>query len=224
MYNTTKDLSSKEKALIDHVIQSIRNSQQEKSQLYSEILELPGMSNSRVRHFLNNICQRMGTSYLEIGCWQGSTFISSLYANSHALKYAVGIDNWSEFGGPIEAFKGNCKRFLDVNDFEFYHSDCFSIDLDLFKHKINTYFYDGLHTEESQYLAFKYYDSVFENVFIAIVDDWNREPVRKGTFKALKDLSYEILFEADLTDRKNGKDKSWWNGLYIAVIKKDGSQ
>jgi hypothetical protein len=66
---------------ISHIEKSIENANAKKSQLLSSILNIPGMSNDQNRHFLNNLCSLSNTNYLEIGTWQGSTLISSLYKN-----------------------------------------------------------------------------------------------------------------------------------------------
>ena len=42
--------------LINHVKNSVENASIGKSRLIAPILELDGMSSSKVRHFLNNIC------------------------------------------------------------------------------------------------------------------------------------------------------------------------
>ena len=86
---------------------------------------------------------------------------------------------------------------------------------------INVFFYDGSHDEKSQELAFTYFNSVFDDLFIAIIDDWNWDYVRKGTNNAFNKLNYEILFEKSFFTPYNGDTSSWWNGLYIAVVKKN---
>jgi len=72
-------------ALIEHVKKSIRNAYIGDSKLNNDILMLNGMSSSKVRHLLNNLCALPEASYLEIGVWQGSTFISALYQNTSTL-------------------------------------------------------------------------------------------------------------------------------------------
>lgn len=88
------------------------------------------------------------------------------------------------------------------------------------KEPVNIYFYDGSHTKLSQEMAFTYYNDILDQVFVAIVDDWNRPVVQAGTKKAFEKLNYRILFEIAMPGLKNNDAKNWWNGLYIAVIKK----
>lgn len=207
--------------LIEHVRESIEKGQNEFSALSIQVLGIEGMSSSKVRHFLNNLCSFPQTSYLEVGCWKGSTLIASLYKNESSVLQAFAIDNWSEFGGPKEEFLINIAEHLPLESIYFFESDCFSIDKRQIFKPINVYFYDGAHDPLSQELAFTYFDDVFDDVFVAIVDDWNMQQVREGTEAAFNKLKYNILFEEELWTERNGDTLSWWNGIYIAVIKKN---
>lgn len=207
--------------LINHVQKSIENANNGYSKLIPEVLHIEGYSSSKVRHFLNNVCSFPHARYLEIGTWKGSTFISALYGNVQNIEEAVGIDNWALFGGPSNEFRANCHRFLTNNVYNFYDHDCFAIDTSkLFKQPVNVYFYDGEHHAIDQERAFTYYDSIFDDVFIAIVDDWNWQMVQDGTRTAFKKLNYTILYEIVLPASYAGDLNNWWNGLYVAVIQK----
>jgi hypothetical protein len=207
--------------LIEHLKSSIAMSYIGSSKLPQEVLSIQGMSSSKVRHFLNNLCSLPGTNYLEIGVWRGSTWISALYGNQKSINKAIAIDNWSEFGGPYSEFVQNCRRFLPNTQYEFYSADCFAIEKSkIFKEPVNIYFYDGEHSAISQELAFTFYDDRLDDVFIAVVDDWNFPSVPQGTREAFEKLNYEILFEAVLPASHNGDLQNWWNGLYVAVIRK----
>jgi hypothetical protein len=232
------DLSERETGLIEHVKNSIIRSAEEISQLDNDCLLIGGMSSARGRHLLNNLCSLPQTNYLEIGCWKGSTFISALHNNQSSIRSAIAIDNWSEFNGPLSEFQDNCARFLpqDSYSYHFYSQDCFTIDPKTLliqgdtidpntpsTQLINIYFYDGNHSELSQELAFTYYNEILDDVFIAVVDDWSVSSVQEGTLKAFKELNYEILFEGDLVGFRY-PDRFWWNGMYVAVIRKSNDQ
>lgn len=209
----------KQNLLIKHVKNSIELAQIHSSKLTLDILNIGGMSSAKVRHLLNNICSLKNSNYLEIGVWKGSTFISALYGNK--LNSAIAIDNWSLFDGPKPEFMKNVEKYLKGVDFSFYEVDSFNLDLQkIFKSKINIYFYDGSHLEHSHYLAFTYFNEIFENVFIAIIDDYNFERVKIGTQKAFNFLHYKVLYEKILPANFNGDTNNWWNGLYVAVIAK----
>ena len=215
----TLEAVQKEDLLVEHVKSCIEAAEFEISNVSIDVLELEGMSSSKVRHLLNNLCSLPQASYLEIGCWKGSTLVAALYDHEDAS--AVAIDNWSEFGGPRKEFFSNIVAFLPNADLKVFEADCFAIDKgNVFTKPVNLYFYDGNHDEENQEMAFTYFDEVFDDVFIAMVDDWNAMKVRNGTRSAFSKLGYQILFEKELFTPKNADTSSWWNGIYIAVIKK----
>ena len=215
-------LSDKETSLVEHVQSAIKAAEAGESKLSSEVLAIKGMSSPKIRHFLNNICSRPETRYFEVGTWQGSTFISAVYGNENSLKSIVSNDNWSMFGGPKDAFFANCAKLIPNASFVFSDQDTFSIELkDTFTKSINTYFYDGDHAALAQEKALTYFNETLDDLFIYIVDDWNRETVREGTFKAIKKLNYDILYQESLPATPEiGDTERWWNGLYVAVLRK----
>ena len=183
---------------------------------------MDGYSSEKVRHLLNNLCSRENTRYFEIGTWKGSTFISALFGNQKTIKDAVAIDDWSEFGGPEKDFRAHCAHFLSKVKYRFYAEDCFSIEpKDFFSVPINLFFYDGNNSAEHHEKAFTYYDEIFADVFIVIIDDWNVCQIRKGTFQAFHKLGYKVAYEKFLPAKFNGDKENWWNGIYLAVIRKD---
>jgi hypothetical protein len=215
------ELTEYESAFISHVENSILKAQNEISNLPEEVLSIRGMSNSKVRHLLNNLCSMPNTSYLEIGCFMGSTFIASLYNNQSTIISAIGIDNWSEFDGPRDVFEKNCSEFLSSSPYLFYNANCFTLNVKAtFTLPITVYFYDGGHTYVDQELAFTYYDPALNDVFVAVVDDWNFPQVEPATRQAITKLGYEVLFEKILPARYNGDMEQWWNGLFVAVFRK----
>ncbi|MCX6986990.1 MAG: hypothetical protein NT065_02365 [Chlamydiae bacterium] len=207
--------------LIDHVRNSIIQAEQGISKLPPVILDIQGMSSVKMRHLLNNLCSMPDTRYLEIGCWRGSTFIASLFGNQGSLSSAVGIDNWSESNGPYRIFKKNCSLFLKDVPYDFYAEDCFNLNLsNAFSKPINIYFYDGNHNVISQEMAFTYYNEILNNTFIAVINEWNVKDVEIGTRTAFNKLNYQVLYEIVLPVSSNADKKNWWNGLYIAVVRK----
>ena len=214
--------------LIAHVGHCIEAAEKKSSKISSFAIQIEGMTGYKNKHFLNNLCSLKDATYLEIGCWKGSTLIAALYGNESTVKYALGIDNFSEynwfaFGTPRADFYRNIQRFLPDGLAHFIEQDCFTLDKKAaIPYPVNIYFYDGDHTFSSQAQAFTYFDDVFEEVFIAIVDDWNFPDVKNGTRSAFSKLGYQVLNEWELgLNGINGDVESWWNGLYIAVIKKN---
>lgn len=132
---------------------------------------------------------------------------------------------------PVEKqLKINICKYLsalwNIDDkLEILEADCFndSILQSLKLHcrgKVNMYFYDGNHSEESQYRAFTEYHDVFADKFIALVDDWNDSSAEIGTRNAIRDLGYKIHYEQILPSRYNGDIWQWWQGLGLFVLEK----
>ncbi|MCE5295075.1 MAG: class I SAM-dependent methyltransferase, partial [Chlamydiales bacterium] len=203
-----------------HVKNAVKLSQNHSSGLTQDILNLEGMSSTKNRCLLNNLLKLPRANYLEIGCWKGSTFISALYGNQNTIANATAIDNWSEFDGPYMEFAANCSHYLQ-DGYKVYSHDCFAVDpKTVIKSPVHIYFYDGAHSAEAQSKAFTYYNSVLDNTFIAIVDDWNHGHAREGTLSAFKQLKYKVVYEIYLPARYNGDREQWWHGLYVAVVRK----
>jgi hypothetical protein len=220
--STRCDLSDRERRLISHVEMSLQRGEEQLSKLTKGPLKIRGMSSPKTRHFLNNLCSLPHANYLEIGCWKGSTWIAALFGNESTISSAVAIDDWSEFGGPQKIFLKNCSKFLSEFDYKVLSENCFTVDLhSVFSQPVQIYLYDGNHTAISQELAFVYYNDILDDTFIAVVDDWNWSDVQLGTRKAFDRLNYQILFERALPAGISGSDtEQWWNGLYVAVIRK----
>lgn len=207
--------------LVQHVKDSVDAATKHVSKLRHDVLALPGMSSPKVRHFLNNLCSRDDTKYLEIGLWQGSTFIAAIFGNMKAFDSCTAIDNFSEFSGPRAACLQNLARLLGPSGpSKLIDQDCWSVDLKRIASPVTVYFFDGAHDEESQRKAFTHFNEVFADHFIAVVDDWNCGEAQRGTKRAFQELGYKVVYEVVLPARYNGDTDNWWNGLYVAVISK----
>jgi hypothetical protein len=202
---------------------SITNAENGKSKLIDEILAMDGMTGKKTRHFYNNLLNTDDARYLEIGTWKGSSVCSAMYGNNAKV---ICIDNWSEFGGPKDIFLQNFNKYKGNNIAGFIENDCYKIDVSEFP-KCNIYMYDGNHTADSHYKALTHYYSCLDDIFIFIVDDWNWESVRNGTFYAITKLNLKILYYKEIrltydnshTPSKEASE-TWWNGIYIAVLQK----
>lgn len=193
------------------------------TKLADSVFTLEGMSSRKNRILLNELVKK-GDKYLEIGVWQGSTFVSALYKNE--VEYAVAVDNFSQFD-PTHTNNDTFKKVTvdyALENFTLLNADCFNLPPNLHDYvlgkKFNVYFYDGGHTEQDQYSALVYYYLTLADTFIYIVDDWNWKPSRDGTRRAIADLGLKIHKEWELFNEGGGNKEAWWNGLYIAVCEK----
>ncbi|HSX25471.1 MAG TPA: class I SAM-dependent methyltransferase [Chlamydiales bacterium] len=212
--------------LIQHVQEGIEQASREMGRLSLEVLKIDGMTSAKGRYLLNHLCSLPNAVYLEIGSWKGSSFVSALYHNeglrkSYAIeKWVRFADNGFDFGDVRDEFYANVRAHLQGLSFKVFENDCFSLNLNEIPEKITIYFYDGEHRKKDQKEAFTYFNDRLASEFIAIVDDWNWESTRSGTFEAFDQLGYKVLFEQYLPANFDGDTANWWNGMYVAVIRK----
>jgi hypothetical protein len=204
---------------------AFENAETYTSKLTDELINMPGMSGKKTRHFYNNLLNNANLRYLEIGTWMGSTVCSAMCKNKATI---VCIDNWSEFGGPKQEFLTYFDKYKGDNEAKFIESDCFKLDTSSLG-KFNIYMYDGDHSRESHYKALTYYYYCLDDIFIFIVDDWNWQAVRDGTLNAINDLQLNILFSKQIRLTSDGSHtpeliarETWHNGIYVAVLQKHG--
>ncbi len=214
-------LSPKEITLINHVKEAVKKAEQKESKLSAEALSIAGFSGKKIKHLLNNLCSLPQATYLEIGCFKGSTFCAAAFGNETFLKEAIGIDNWSEFQGPKGEFFHNIQTIIPDAPVKILEKNCFRINpLKEFDSPINIYLYDGSHDFFSQVKAFLHFDKAFDDVFIAMVDDWGWKEPQEGTMTALRDLDYTILYQKNLyTPDEEDPTEEYWNGFVVMVLR-----
>ena len=205
--------------LKQHLELSFENAEKGVSKITDGILNMDGMSGKKTRHFYNNLLNKDDARYLEIGTWKGSSVCSAMCGNKAKV---VCIDNWSEFGGPKNEFLTNFNTYKGENEASFIEEDCYNVNISKLP-KFNIYMYDGNHTKDSHYKALVHYYDCLDDMFIFIVDDWNCEVVRDGTYESFKHLKFSVLYEKEIYTPGNGTHETWWNGIYVAILKKEES-
>lgn len=163
-------------------------------------------------HLLNNLCDLPGASHLHVGLLAGDSFIAALYGNQSVLNQQIGVDWFKEC--PQGFFIANCRPYLDMEHCQVVNNGCFDVDKTIFKAPVDIYFYDADHSLLGHEMAFTYYNDIFSDVFIAVIDDWGCPWIRCATFKAFSKLNYSILYESIIPPTAIDK------GQYIAVIRK----
>lgn len=217
--------------LSNHVHTAISKSVLQIGKLPETVLNLEGMSSHGNRLLLNNMCESKGT-YLEIGSWKGSTFISALYKNPEM--FGTSIDHHQEFINSIfktsaEQLARNCSENLVNNEkYELITADCFGSNINLTK-KYDIYFYDGYHSYECQYKSITEYYKHLSPIFIFICDDYTTGGVEEATKDAFRDMDIEVITEHKLFGNQlipASTKRGFWNGFYVGlcVKKKDFPQ
>ena len=216
--------------LIEHICISIVKARRNESKIDEttetgmEILNYKGLTGKKTRHLYNNLLSMKDWNYLEIGTWAGSSSISAIYKNK---VNALFIDDWSQFGGNSDYFTENLEKYMGDSECALIESDCWKVDLNTIENKFDVYLYDGAHTESDHYNSLVYYLPVLKDQFIFIVDDWNWVDVRNGTYDSIKKLNLKVLYEKEIRLTWDNSvtpepllSKTWWNGIYVAILQK----
>lgn len=190
------------------------------------VFRMQGMSGMRYRAFINTLIRKIPSPvYLEVGSWAGSTACSVIANNPHAV--ATCIDNWSEFGGPKEIFDENISRAMRENGgvAKLIEADFRSVDFSKIGPKANVFLFDGPHTELDQFDGIISALPALQETFVLVVDDFNWEQVRAGTWRALTELKLNVLCSITVRSNSHGDAThrsfakfDWHNGYFLAVV------
>jgi hypothetical protein len=196
-----------------------------RSKLPEQLFEVPGFSGRKFRMLLNNLFATLhDPRYLEIGVFKGGSFIPAIYSNRMT---ATAVDNWSWPGSDIGIFKNFLSEYgheasTKIVDQNFKEVDYASLG------RFNVMFYDGSHAEEDQLMGVKLAASAMDACYVAIVDDWNWDHVRRGTFAGLREAGCRIDYSIEVrTTLQNtgeslpevcGPTSDWHNGMFAAVL------
>jgi hypothetical protein len=190
-----------------------------------DLLAIQGMSGWRYRIFINRLVRTLApTSYLEVGSWMGSTLCSVIAGNR---VWAVAIDDWSQFGGPRQAFFENVARFrgaearVGVIEADFRKVDFGGLG------PFQIYLFDGPHGEQDQLDGIAMALPALAREFILIVDDWNYPPVPAGTMRAVAACGLTIEHSVEIKTSQDGshpavhsEHSEWHNGYFFGVVSK----
>lgn len=195
------------------------------SKLSALALSIPMLGSLRIRHLLNNLGS-ICSSFLDAGSHVGGSYCSTVYKNEN-LKYSAVVDSWAS---DAETGRSCYQEFLDNSilckpvelELTIAKSDCFSVDLNQFKHKFDLYSYDAGHSCSEQRDALLYYKPILEDEFIYCCDDWAFEDVKKGTMDGIEG-EYEILHQRELYNETPGDghlNNEWWRSYAVFLLKK----
>jgi len=164
-------------------------------------------------YMINAITRRLnpGTVYLNVGTFEGFTFFSGLAGNPDA--HCIGVDNFSQFGGPKEKFFAGYRVYKNRTT-EFFNMDYVKYFRDHHTRPIGFYVYDGPHDYDNQRNGLVVAEPYFAPDAVIMVDDTNDDVVRRATldFIAGRTDTYRIL----LDERTAGNEHpTFWNGVML---------
>jgi len=177
---------------------------------------LPRMSSFALTAILGFALQKLpaGQIYLNIGVWHGYSLLAAILLSPQSR--CVGVDNFSEFGGPRQEFLQRFRQ-LQGRGHSFYDLDY----RDYFKRyqrtPIGLYFYDGFHAYADQREALELAHPWLAPGAIILIDDTNTVDPRQASLDFLEAYpEYTLL--ADLRTCGH-QHPTFWNGLM--VLRKD---
>lgn len=181
--------------------------------LLLNIAEMPRMSSLAIGGIIHWLVRQMPSDcrYVNVGVWHGFTLFAGMLGNPDKL--CVGVDNFTQFGGPRDDFltrfslrRSMCHDFHDMDYREYfarYHQGW-----------IGLYYYDGDHTYAHQLEGLRMAEPWLRPESLILVDDTNLPEPRQATmdFMTQSPNAYRII--ADLRTAGNCHP-TFWNGLMI---------
>jgi predicted O-methyltransferase YrrM len=178
------------------------------------IRSISGMSTPANAKIINAICKSMNKDqlYLNVGTYKGFSLAAGMHNSDCSV---IGIDNFSQFGGPRDECLAVFDRYARTNT-KFYDMDYVEY-LNSHSGIIDFYFYDGHHSYENQYKAMKVASPYFRSGTLIMIDDTNVPQVKQATFDALAALNFKWNVWFDIATAHN-KHPTFWNGLLLLEI------
>jgi len=187
--------------------------QREMRRRLAQLCRIPRMSTYAIAAMINRGVADMdpGTAFVNMGVWNGFTLLAGMAG--HPDKVCVGVDNFSQFSGPRDAFLGRFSRLKSVNH-QFYDMDYEEYFRRVHRGPIGFYIYDGEHSYQNQLKGLQVAEPFFSRQCIILVDDTNLDEPKRATldFISRSSFKYEILFDA--TTSRNGHP-TFWNGVLL---------
>jgi hypothetical protein len=189
-----------------------RNDNEMRLQL-GDICKIPRMSTFAIAAIINWGVRQMPAdlAFVNIGVWNGFTLLSGMLGNSN--KRCIGVDNFSEFGGPREDFHARFERHRSPNH-HFYDMDYSEYLRVKHQEPIGFYIYDGEHSYENQLRGLQLAERFFADGCLILVDDTNWPEPRQATldFIGQSPHTYRIVFDASTSGNHH---PTFWNGVMV---------
>jgi hypothetical protein len=178
-----------------------------------DVCKVPRMSTFGVGAMINlGVSQlKPDEAFVNVGVWNGFTFLSGV-AHNPEIK-CVGVDNFSQFGGPREAFLERFNRLKSPNHF-FYDMDYLEYFKQEHQGKIGFYIYDGGHKYEDQLKGLQVAEPYFSDNCLILVDDTNWDEPRDATYDFMKQSKNQYKVLLDKKTARNGH-LTYHNGIIV---------
>ena len=181
-----------------------------------KLISVPRMSTSAIGAIINRSVSEMrpDEAFVNVGLWYGFTFFSGIIGNEG--RTCVGIDNFSQFGGPKRQFLENFDRLASPRH-HFHDMDYVDYLNKIHSGPIGFYIYDGPHDYENQLLGLRLAEPFFSKNCILLVDDTNWREPREATFDFISssENEYEILLDVKTVHNCH---PTYWNGVMLLRV------
>jgi len=198
---------------IDLVITRLPAARWRLRRLLRPLCLMPRMSTFAIAAVINRAVSLMpeGAAFVNVGVWNGFTFLAGMAGNPE--RRCVGVDDFSEFGGPRQPFLARFERRRSPSH-AFYEMDYTDYFAKRHEGPIGVYLYDGEHGYDNQLRGLATAERFFAPGCVIIVDDTNLPDPRRATldFMAARPGAYRVLL--DRTTAGNGHP-TFWNGLLV---------
>ena len=163
-------------------------------------------------------CMAEHTCYLNIGVWQGFSFLAGMLGNPE--KRCIGVDNFSMWdrdpsGHPAEPqFR---TRFAQAKSstHQFYKMDYAEYLQHVHTQPIRFYFYDGDHSYMNQLQGLRLAEPFFTDDCIIVVDDTNWPAPRNATLDFIANSTHQYQILLDRRTVEEGGHPTFWNGIIV---------
>ena len=173
--------------------------------------QMPRMATIAISVVINELVASMppGSAFVNVGVWNGYTFFSGLIGNENQI--CIGIDDFSEFGGPQHRFRQRFRQYRHPNC-RFHAIDYRTYFAERHQGHIGLYLYDGAHDYQNQFDALQLGHRFIAPGGIILVDDTNWPEPRKATQDFLQQHRDQYRLVFDVETAENGHP-TFWNGL-----------
>lgn len=180
---------------------------------FDELLQIPRMSTFAIAAIINKAVTLMPDNlwFVNVGVWNGFTFLSGMLNNP--AKTCVGVDNFSQFGGPRKEFLERFSQYRSAMHY-FYDMDYRDYFRTTHTGSIGAYLYDGEHSYQNQFDGLRAAEPFFADGCLIFVDDTNWSEPKTATldFMAQSANQYDILFNKNTCHNAH---PTFWNGFMV---------
>lgn len=157
-----------------------------------------------------------GSAYLNVGVWHGYTLLAGMLGGPQ--RPCVGVDDFSEFGGPEEAFRARFRERAGERH-RFHAMDYRAYFCSRHEGAVGLYFWDGPRTYEDELRGLELVEPHLVDGSYVLLDDtnWQERRLAARDFVAASDGEFEVVF-----DRRTAYNKhlTFWNG--VTLLRKTG--